>query len=395
MNQADGIDSAWERTRYLIKLEGHRALRKGSVFDPGDIACCTGSLQSIFYRHLEQKTILLNAWERNRKIQGPTRYCIVNRKLQNGSYEVFVMTTFGQARLFEDLGLIARKYGIPLGGMKWPEEIRPIMTYPAAFGWEKKSFIFGIPTVVPSLLPASTVRAIRLVPGELQRLRDISLRKLKTIRRDHRSIRDSLKNRKIDKFGAGESPTDVNQDDFLRSNDVDDDLGDLEPYLWNGQPIPRPKKRFRIRSARRLLPRRHDITWVLRFASDDLLSFSTYLSQRGIHRKGSSWMSRLNGQHTNSPLLPASYYAPSLRANITPKYSLNAKSEASRLELPQVSARSLSSNQMPSAPLFIPTLTLNSTSSFHRTLSPRKTLLHPVPDLLKRSLTTLFRRKGR
>jgi len=172
---ADGNVFAWERVRYLTRrLADHLTRRKTTAFEPGDIACCHGSIELSFYNHLKALQYPLERWEEDRQAEKPLRFCVINKRFDKGLYEVFLMTTFGQARTFDELGTIAHKYGVPVGGMNWFEDITPISTFPAYFGWEAKSFIFAIPAVVRFVIPTVFPRTPRLVPGELERLRKIS-----------------------------------------------------------------------------------------------------------------------------------------------------------------------------------------------------------------------------
>ncbi len=180
VNNKDGPNYAWERFRYLTRLlADSMTRRKSRSFEPGDIACCNGSIELAFYDHLKELQIPLGRWERERSLNKPARYCVINKRLETGYYEVFLMTTFGQARTFDELGPIAHKYGVPVGGMNWFEDISPIKTFPAYFGWDRKSFIFAIPTLAKEVIPAALPRTARLVPGELERLRWISEYKMK------------------------------------------------------------------------------------------------------------------------------------------------------------------------------------------------------------------------
>lgn len=152
--------------------------RKVRAFQPGDIACCHGSIERAFCRHLQALGIPLEPWEGDKPFKQPLRFCVINKAFDDGYYEVFLMTTFGQARKFEDLGPLAQTYGIPVGGMNWVENIEPIRTYPPSFGWEGKSFIFAIPVVVRDIIPMASRWLVRLVSGELPKLRKISNTKI-------------------------------------------------------------------------------------------------------------------------------------------------------------------------------------------------------------------------
>jgi hypothetical protein len=174
-----GRHYAWERVRYLTRtLADHSMRRKASAFEPGDIVRCHGSIERAFCHHLQALGIPLEPWEKDKPFQQPFRFGVINNCLESGFYEVFLMTTFGQARTFAELGLIAQKYGIPVGGMKWLEDIEPIQTYPPSFGWEGRSFIFAIPTLVKDVIPVASRWTVRLVPRELERLRAISNAKM-------------------------------------------------------------------------------------------------------------------------------------------------------------------------------------------------------------------------
>jgi hypothetical protein len=84
-------------------------------------------------------------------------------------------------------------------------------------------------------------------------------------------------------------------------------------------PIPVLPKRS-VKEQRRPLPIRHDLTWLLNYASSRIYNYSTYLDHRGIHRKGPI---QLLGPIPEDPTkqrhfcpLPKPYYSPYLRVNI-------------------------------------------------------------------------------
>lgn len=179
LEEIHGRNYAWERVRYLSRtLADHSVRRRRYSFEPGDIACCYGSIERVFCHHLKDLNIPLEPWEGEKPFKQPLRFCVINRRFEGGVYEVFLMTTFGQARTFDQLGPIARNYGIPVGGMKWFENIDPIQTYPPTFGYKGKSFIFGISTFTEEVIPTAAPSMVRLVPGELERLRKIAGKKM-------------------------------------------------------------------------------------------------------------------------------------------------------------------------------------------------------------------------
>ena len=57
---------------------------------------------------------------------------------------------------------------------------------------------------------------------------------------------------------------------------------------------------------------RNDVTWVLSYAGQDIQNYSTYLSHRGIHRKGPIRLQLGSNYRT----LPKPYYSLPLRINI-------------------------------------------------------------------------------
>jgi len=178
LEKENGRIHAWERVRYLTRTLADHSMRRKGFFQPGDIACCRGSIERAFVHHLQDLDIALEAWEGEKNFQKPLRFCVVNKRFEGDLYEVFLMTTFGQARTFDGLRPIAQMYGIPVGGMNWFENIDPIQTFPPSFGWERKSFIFAIPVLARDVIPAAMRWTVKLVPGELERLRTISDNKM-------------------------------------------------------------------------------------------------------------------------------------------------------------------------------------------------------------------------
>jgi hypothetical protein len=331
LDERNGSNYAWERVRYLTRtLADHSMRRKTYAFQPGDIAGCRGSIERAFARHLKDLDIPLEAWEGDKPFKQPLRFCVVNRRFEGGLYEVFLMTTFGQARTFDELGPLAHQYGIPVGGMNWFENINPIRTYPASFGWEGKSFIFAIPTLTKEVIPAALRWTVRLVPGELERLRNISDDKMKvglrisvSVRnlilsqntyRVHRAIRRSLKHGHY-KSGFSSS-VDDEQDDFMPAVEEDDVIEVEHEDL----PLPILVPKRALKEKRRPLPVRHDLSCLLFHSSKRIYNYSTYLDYRGIHRRGPIQLLQpivgdpAKQQHFYP--LPKPYYSPYLRVNI-------------------------------------------------------------------------------
>jgi len=121
---------------------------------------------------LEDNGIKLKYWEKEKPstLVQPKRYCIVNRCIGPGIYEVFALTTFGGAKSFRQMGELGRYFGLPMGDTQWISTTPGLMTIPhIRFGRTFPSFAFAIPCITkvePTMLRYYT----RLAPGELQRL---------------------------------------------------------------------------------------------------------------------------------------------------------------------------------------------------------------------------------
>jgi hypothetical protein len=166
----------WDRIRYTQTglssyAQNRRKRNNAGGFEPGDIACCESSIERIFYTALEDNGVELKYWEKGSTVvTQPRRYCIVNRHVENGIYEVFVLTTFGGVKSFQRMGELGRYFGIPMGYTQWISTTPGLMTIPHIwFGRTFPSFAFAIPCIT-KVEPAMLRYFTRLAPGELERL---------------------------------------------------------------------------------------------------------------------------------------------------------------------------------------------------------------------------------
>lgn len=153
--------------------------RRQKIYEPGQILTCEGSLTLTFYRYLASIGVRFQESELPlSKIATPRRYCIVNRRIQDQLYEVFLATTFSRAKNADQIRGLPRYFGMPIGNTKWLNDIPGLVVVPPELGVNKSSFVFAIPTILP--VEPSTILSygIRLPPGELNRLREFSQEKL-------------------------------------------------------------------------------------------------------------------------------------------------------------------------------------------------------------------------
>jgi hypothetical protein len=291
--------------------------------EPGDIACCESSIERIFYTALEDNGIELKHWEKPgdlRYLPQPKRYCIVNRRIENGIYEVFVLTTFGGAKSFRRMAELGRYFGLPMGDTQWISTTPGLMTIPHIwFGRTFPSFAFAIPCIT-KVEPTMLRYYPRLAPGELERLQryaedkrkvcmlktktfvKVSLKLYKAMLRDEQFLRKSTKT--AQGFLYKKWPVTYDDHDQFRplSSEEDDHLNEeeLEHLAF---PKPYVSKLTRSIMKRQLLrvPRHsNDITWIARHTSDDILN-GTFFIQSTRFRPGP---------------LPKPYYAACLRMSL-------------------------------------------------------------------------------
>ena len=164
----------WDRIRYVqtrLASQVQNRRKNNDALEPGDIACCELSIERIFYKALQDNGIELKHWEkRPDNLPQPKRYCIVNRRIDTGIYEVFVLTTFGGAKSFRKMAELGRYFGLPMGDTQWISTTPGLMTIPHIwFGRTFPSFAFAIPSIT-KVEPTMLKYYPRLAPGELERL---------------------------------------------------------------------------------------------------------------------------------------------------------------------------------------------------------------------------------
>lgn len=130
-----------------------------------------------FYSRLFEMGFKLQPREMARDGDVPRRYCIVNRHIEDQRYEVFLLTTFGGAKNEDQLSLIGRYFGMPMGSTQWIDDTPGLATVPPLFGRKKASFAFAIP-VISIIEPPNLPTLTRLPYGELERLRNFSRSKI-------------------------------------------------------------------------------------------------------------------------------------------------------------------------------------------------------------------------
>jgi hypothetical protein len=132
-------------------------------------------------------------------------------------------------------------------------------------------------------------------------------------------VRRSLFHGHLYKFGASSISLDEEQDDFTP---LEDEVVVIDVGMQGSQPslsqLMLPE--HHLRTKRLTLPIRHDLNWVLNYASTDISSYSTFLNSRGSFRCGPIHMATPSiAQNKGSPRpisLPRPYYSPHLRIGI-------------------------------------------------------------------------------
>ncbi|PPQ66439.1 hypothetical protein CVT26_011197 [Gymnopilus dilepis] len=295
MTPARLFDPLWEQIRFkyiqLYNLSRFTYSRT-HVFQPGQIGYGDGSLEQAFFARLTEMGFKLAAREMPTSGNVPGRYCIVNKHIEGQKYEVFLMTTFGGAKSENELRLLGRYFGMPMGSTQWIDDTPGLATIPPLFGRDKASFAFAIPfvtTVSPPNLPTLT----RLPFGELERLRKFSRSKLQTLPAVQSTIRQALR-----KYRFEQPPVQVSGvDDFKplpieKVNLIALEEDDLEEIRRHTSTFP-PTKAKRLK-----LTARHDIRWPLQFFYRDIHGSKALDHQRRAPRQLSP--------------IPKPYFAPCL-----------------------------------------------------------------------------------
>ncbi|KDR81735.1 hypothetical protein GALMADRAFT_239912 [Galerina marginata CBS 339.88] len=274
-----GFDPAWEQIRFKhvqLYYNAQHTYRRTLIFQPGHIAFCRGSIEVAFYSHLVDTGVKLRPREMPVDSEKPKRYCIVNKHIADQKYEVFLLTTFGGAKSLDQLGLIARYFGMPMGSTQWIDDTPGLTTIPPILGWNKASFVFALPTIQiieRSNLPALT----RLPPLQLERLRQFADMKRKALPHIQGEIRKSLWNQHLYRQYAPAPYTDEFKPlpmEKVNPITLDEDDTVIEVFYGRSSAIS-PSKPKRIK----VPPARNDIKWPLHYLNQDLNG-----SQSVVHR---------------------------------------------------------------------------------------------------------------
>ncbi|PPQ93235.1 hypothetical protein CVT25_015233 [Psilocybe cyanescens] len=265
MTSVVGVDPTWEQIRaqhinlYYNALHRYHRKRK---FEPGQIASCDGSIEVAFWLSLIDMGVKIDSSEMPINMKKPKRFCVVNRHVAGQAYEVFLLTTFGGAKNFEELGVLGSNFGFPMGGTKWFNNTPGLATIPPVFGSDKTSFVFAIP-VIEVISPSNVPVATRLPPVELDRLRNFS----KMLAEKHREIRRTLRSWRNNKMQSGRTSSEL-QDKFKpapRRVPISlEDHDDMQDFIADSTAI---SSRFKPPYID--LPPRNDISWILRHTWKD------------------------------------------------------------------------------------------------------------------------------
>ncbi|KIM49375.1 hypothetical protein M413DRAFT_438564 [Hebeloma cylindrosporum] len=274
----------WDRIRYTqTRLSSQAQIRrKKDAWEPGDIACCELSIERIFYRALEDNGIKLKEWEKGGSSSQPKRYCIVNRRIETGSYEVFVLTTFSGAKSFGQMGELGRYFGLPMGDTQWISSTPGLMTIPHIwFGRTFPSFAFAIPCITKVETAMLRYHA-RLAPGELERLQRYAEGKRKAMLRDEQHLRKTTKTSHRVLYRS-EKALPATYDDHVQfrplSSEEDDHLREEQlEHLYFPEPYHSKLTRSIMKRQRIRVPRHSDdITWIARHSSNDILNGTSFI----------------------------------------------------------------------------------------------------------------------
>ena len=315
----------WDRIRYIQTglLKSQLRRQKKDALKSGDIASCELSIDRIFYNALENNGIKLKHWENPGNLAQPKRYCIVNRRIESGVYEVFVLTTFGGAKSFRRMAELGRYFGLPMGDTQWISTTPGLMTIPHIwFGRTFPSFAFAIPCIT-KVVPTTLKYYTRLAPGELERLQRYaedrrkvctlekilfcgqrSLKLYKAMLRDEQFLRKSTKTAQV--YLYRKWPVSYDDHDQFKplSSEEDDHLNEEElEHLFFPKPyVSKLTSSIMKRQLLRVPRHSDDITWIARHSSNDILT-------------GTSFIQSTQFRPASGPI-PKPYYAACLRMSL-------------------------------------------------------------------------------
>ncbi|KAF4615211.1 hypothetical protein D9613_003190 [Agrocybe pediades] len=318
-------DFVWEKLRLKhdwAYYESRWNFEKSQIFEPGRVAVCKASVVRVFLSCVSRLGIPLKGREiPPQELDLPLRYCIVNKHIEGNTYEVFVLTTFGGARTWNDLSPLARSFGVPLGKTKWYNRTPGIATIPPILGLEKSSFIFALPTVKKVEL-SNLLISTRVPQGELDRLRRLVRNNLEALPQIQWEIRKSLPSMHLYKNET--SSTDF--DDFKplpmqKRNITSFDDEEMVEF------IAKASSKLSYKSRPIKVPDYHNISWPLRYLMNDLDSSNSGAEQSKLSQSAKSLavtntsdvLKPAVGRRRATPTqlsLPKPYYAPCLRLGV-------------------------------------------------------------------------------
>ncbi|PPQ98847.1 hypothetical protein CVT24_003401 [Panaeolus cyanescens] len=238
------------------------------------------------YQVLAQHGFPLKSWQKTDGVDMPYRYCIVNRHLVDNKYEVFLLTTFGGARTANDLSILGKQFGMPLGNTGWINNVKPLQTWPPihSFGLQRKSFVFTIPFIATIDQNDTDKRLsvggrVHLLGSDLQRLQNFSRSKIPILLANHKAIfRDlySHKQGSVLALDSKDTPNDVFSPTLA---EFESSLEDLSEGIQEWE----VRKTYHIRTvAPQRLPNRSrlDFRWVNRYATTDIKTSSSFLRNK-------------------------------------------------------------------------------------------------------------------
>ncbi|KIM86179.1 hypothetical protein PILCRDRAFT_4719 [Piloderma croceum F 1598] len=196
-----GFDPYWERIHlayhYEVKKRTEAHLQANTVFYPGEVAHIKddGTLTSGLYDFLEWQGMPLRREEMvvKRKLSRESfgRDCVILQRLDSNRYIICYITSFHQAQNSQKIqSSLGKLFAIAIDDTpEYPPGTPSIKITPK---WEGHGFLLAIPVPRQNLVRhKATNSRFMLGMGELERVKQLVVEKVKVFKSDHRAIREN------------------------------------------------------------------------------------------------------------------------------------------------------------------------------------------------------------
>lgn len=182
-----GVDPYWERIHLAYHFEVDRRTRyktSGPTFELGEIAYVEdeGTLSSSLYDFLEWQGLELTqqerVWRDKLKLNGFGRMCLVVQRLDDGTYIICFLASFGETIHGKNIkGSLAKLFAIAIDDTpEFPLGTPSIKVVPK---WKGHGFLYAIPVPRRNLRRHKINIRFILRMGELERVKRLILERVK------------------------------------------------------------------------------------------------------------------------------------------------------------------------------------------------------------------------